>query len=115
MREGRRDERVRVDVPAACVADAADRHVLGRVTDLSIGGARIEAEVPAAFGPTVTLYLRLPGGAQTLALPAIVRWVRGGAMGLQFGSIGVREVHLLVRLASAASQVLDEADVAWIG
>jgi hypothetical protein len=36
-------------------------------------------------------------------------------MGLQFGSIGVRETYLLVQLASAASQELDEADVAWIG
>ena len=101
-------------IAAVCTSDGAD-HVVGRVTDISIGGARIEADVPPFFGPSVTLYCCLPGGPCTLALPAVVRWVRAGTMGLQFGSLGVRETHLLVQLASAASRVLDEADVAWIG
>ncbi len=115
MNEERRDRRARVDIAAACIADGTDRHVMGRVTNISLGGARIEAAVPAPFGPLVTLYLRLPGGAHALALPAVVRWVRAGAMGLQFGPLGARETHLLVELASPASQVLDETDVAWIG
>jgi hypothetical protein len=115
MREERHEDRTRLSIPAACVTQGAKQHVLGRVTDISVGGARVDADVAMPFGPAVVLYIRLPGASRPLPLPAIVRWIRGGSMGLQFTGLGVRETRLIVQLASGRAKTLDEADVAWIG
>jgi hypothetical protein len=97
------------------VAVAGEHSVLGRVTDISIGGARLEATLVQPFGPAVILYVGLPGASGPLALPALVRWIREGSVGLQFTALGVRETYLIVQLMSEGSKTLDEADVAWIG
>ncbi len=107
------DRRIQVDIPAEIVAEGGAR-IAGRVTDVSLGGARVEAEALVPFGSNVVVRMRLPGSMRELALPGVVRWTRPGVLGLQFGLLGARETHLITSLAVEQAQTLSEDDVAWI-
>jgi type IV pilus assembly protein PilZ len=109
------DRRIQVDVGAELVVEGGSRFPC-RVSDVSMGGARVEMAAPLPFGSTVMLRLRLPGSARDLVLPSVVRWNRPGLVGLQFGLLGARETHLIASLAVERAQALCDADgVAWIG
>jgi PilZ domain len=114
MHRRRRQHRVPVDIALALIDDGGNV-TLGRVTDLSVGGVRVETDSPPAFGSRVEARLRLPGSARELSLPAVVRWTLPGVAGLQFGLLGVRETHLITALTTESSQTLGSQDVAWIG
>ncbi|HEX8795721.1 MAG TPA: PilZ domain-containing protein [Polyangiaceae bacterium] len=108
------DRRIQVEASAELVAEGGTRFPC-HVTDVSLGGARAEIEAPLPFGSAVVMRLRLPGSVRELVLPAVVRWARGGAVGLQFGLLGARETHLITSLAVERAQTLGGEDVAWIG
>jgi hypothetical protein len=40
----------------------------------------------------------LPGAKKDLRLPAVVRWVKPGGFGVQFGLLGAFETHVLSEL-----------------
>ena len=70
----------------------------GTARDVSIGGMSVETTNSAPFGADIVVHAILPGAPETLALPAIVRWVRDGRMGLQFGLLGAKETHLITEI-----------------
>lgn len=63
--------------------------------NLSIQGMFVGTDMQLRFGTHLEIVVRLPGGAADSTLPAIVRWNTSGGFGVQFGSIGVLETHLL--------------------
>jgi len=70
----------------------------GVCRDFSLGGVHIDTTTPAPFGANVTVYLRLKGASNISALPGIVRWVKPGSMGVQFGLLGARETYAITEM-----------------
>ncbi|MFO0548427.1 MAG: PilZ domain-containing protein [Polyangiaceae bacterium] len=66
--------------------------------DVSLGGAFIVTDSPAAFGAVVRLSLTLPDIDHPVEIEATVRWTTPAGMGVQFGLMGARETHGLVEL-----------------
>jgi type IV pilus assembly protein PilZ len=89
----RRHPRVPVNISISFEAPGQGP-IAGVLVDVSMGGAFISTETPAAFGAEVTLVGDLPG-APGARLPAVVRWSKPGGFGVQFGLLGARETHAL--------------------
>jgi hypothetical protein len=70
----------------------------GLCRDFSLGGVHIDTTTPAPFGANVTVYLRLKGASVVSALPGIVRWIKNGSMGVQFGLLGARETYAITEM-----------------
>jgi type IV pilus assembly protein PilZ len=70
----------------------------GVCRDFSLGGVHVDTTSPAPFGANVTVYLQLKGAPNTSALPGIVRWVKPGSMGVQFGLLGARETYAITEM-----------------
>jgi Tfp pilus assembly protein PilZ len=70
----------------------------GLAKDISVGGMFVETATPASFGAEVIVHVKLPGGNDVAALPGVVRWVRDGGMGVQFGLLGAVETHLITEI-----------------
>jgi hypothetical protein len=70
----------------------------GVCRDFSLGGVHVDTTSPAPFGANVTIYLRLKGASAVSALPGIVRWVKPGSMGVQFGLLGARETYAITEM-----------------
>ncbi len=99
--EKRRHARANIDLPVLFAVKGAASHGEGIGKDLSIGGMFIETPTSAAFGAEVVVRVRLhtPTGAdQDFDLPGVVRWVRNGGMGVQFGLLGALETHAITEL-----------------
>ena len=72
--------------------------ISGSAKDISIGGMFIESEATVTFGLQVTIVLRLPNSKQDSSLPGIVRWIKPGGFGVQFGLLGARDTHAISEL-----------------
>lgn len=72
--------------------------VSGFSKDISVGGMFIEASVQPGFGTQVTIVLRLPNTKADARLPGVVRWLKPGGFGVQFGLLGARETHAISEL-----------------
>jgi type IV pilus assembly protein PilZ len=70
----------------------------GVCRDFSLGGMHIDATETAPFGANVTIYVTLADARSPSALPGIVRWVKEGAMGIQFGLLGARETYAITEM-----------------
>lgn len=99
MIEQRRYARATIDCTLSFVikGQADTREGIGR--DISVGGMFIETTRPARFGAEVVVHVRLPGAADTFALPGTVRWVRDGGMGVQFGLLGAAPTHVITEIS----------------
>jgi type IV pilus assembly protein PilZ len=96
--ELRRHQRAAIDVSVEFSAKAGAERIVGRAKDVSVGGMFIETQRPLAFSADLVVHVTLPGLRDPCALPAVVRWVGGGGMGVQFGLIGARETHAITEL-----------------
>jgi type IV pilus assembly protein PilZ len=67
----------------------------GVCRDFSLGGMHVDASEPAPYGANIKIYLKLKGTSAESALPGIVRWVKPGSMGVQFGLLGARETYAI--------------------
>ncbi len=94
----RRHHRVPFAEPVVFSRKNHDEQVQGQATDISLGGMFIETAQPAPFGSEIVVRVRVTGQPSAFALPAIVRWVRAGGMGVQFGLLGARETHTITEL-----------------
>jgi hypothetical protein len=72
--------------------------ITGHSKDISIGGMFIESETPVSFGTEVSIVLRLPKAKADCRLPAVIRWLKPGGFGVQFGLLGARETHAISEL-----------------
>ena len=97
MQEKRRHFRKRVSLDVEFNVAEGPRQA-GLCRDFSLGGVHIHTATPAPFGANVTVYLRLKGAATVSALPGIVRWVKPGSMGVQFGLLGARETYAITEM-----------------
>lgn len=70
----------------------------GRAKDISVGGMFIESEAEVAFGMQVSIVVRLPNTKADSRLPGVVRWIKPGGFGVQFGLLGARETHAISEL-----------------
>jgi Tfp pilus assembly protein PilZ len=102
--EQRRYARAPVNSPAAFSLKGKPEQTTGLAKDISVGGMFIETTAPAAFGADVVIHLALPGSSGPLALPGVVRWVRDGGMGVQFGLLGAKETHIITEIGRKFSE-----------
>ena len=100
----RRHHRVSFNEPLVFSRKGEDQQISGTATDISLGGMFIETIEPAAFGAEVVIQVRVPGQPAAFALPAVVRWVRPGGMGVQFRMLGARETHTITELVRAGKK-----------
>ncbi|HMI83056.1 MAG TPA: PilZ domain-containing protein [Polyangiaceae bacterium] len=97
MQEKRRHFRKQVSLDVEFNVAEGPRQA-GLCRDFSLGGVHIDTTSPAPFGANVTVYLRLKGASAVSALPGIVRWVKAGSMGVQFGLLGARETYAITEM-----------------
>ena len=95
----RRYSRVPFRAPVTFTAKGSEEHFAGECNDLSLGGMFIETETPAPFGGGVVVHVSVPGETKPYVLPGVVRWVRGGGMGVQFGLLGAVETHIITEIS----------------
>lgn len=85
-------------MPASFALKGKTEQTQALAKDISVGGMFVETATPAAFGADVVVHLTLPGSNDPVALPGVVRWVRDGGMGVQFGLLGAVETHLITEI-----------------
>lgn len=97
MQDKRSHPRVPVSAEVTCEVSGG-ASIVGSAKDISIGGMFIESEATVTFGMQVTIVLRLPNTKADSRLPGIVRWIKPGGFGVQFGLLGARETHVISEL-----------------
>jgi type IV pilus assembly protein PilZ len=97
--EKRRYARAPIDCPATFSAKGVTGNHHAVAKDVAVGGMFLETQTPASFGVEVIVHVTLPGSDGELALPGVVRWVRDGGMGVQFGLLGAVETHIITEIA----------------
>ena len=78
----------------------------GRVSDLSMGGAFVEAGDPPYEGTHLYLTFSTPTAWDPLELPAEVRWRKPGGFGVRFGALTAAQaqaLHALVQTTAFGS------------
>ncbi|MBX3202942.1 MAG: PilZ domain-containing protein [Labilithrix sp.] len=101
MIEKRRYARASIDLPVQFALKGGSDSARGIGKDISIGGMFIETDTPAPFAADVVVRVRLrtpSNDGQDFDLPGVVRWVRDGGMGVQFGLLGALETHAITEL-----------------
>jgi type IV pilus assembly protein PilZ len=99
--EKRRYSRAAIDLPVLFVRKGEERWAGGTGKDISIGGIFIETDAVAPFAAEIVVRVQMKtasGGLADFDLPGVVRWVRDGGMGVQFGNLGVHETHAITEL-----------------
>jgi hypothetical protein len=97
--EQRRYARAPIEAPLTFTLKGRNDWKDGVGKDVSVGGMSIETAETVAFGAEVEVSVQLPGDDELFLLPGIVRWVRGGRIGVSFGLIGARETHVITEIA----------------
>lgn len=72
----------------------------GRVSDLGMGGAFVEAPDPPSEGTRVWLTFSTPTAWDPLELPAEVRWRKPGGFGVSFRGLTAAQAQALHALVS---------------
>lgn len=99
MQEKRVHPRLEIDLDVVCDIKGGDSFT-GLAKDVSLGGMFIESTEVPAFGTQLTITADL--GAGNAKLPGVVRWVKPGGFGVQFGLLGARETHAIAQLLKRA-------------
>lgn len=97
MDDKRAHSRVPIHAAVACEVTGG-RTINCRAKDISIGGMFVESDEAVTFGTEVTIVLRLPNGKTDSRLPGVIRWLKPGGFGVQFGLLGARETHAISEL-----------------
>jgi type IV pilus assembly protein PilZ len=100
MREKRQHPRKVVQVGVAYQVGDGPR-VDATCCDISLGGMFIETPTPAKFNEDVLVFLRLPELKDEAKVKSKVRWTEPTGMGVQFGMMGARETHALMKLVAS--------------
>lgn len=100
IKEARREHRANLEIEMRfrVPTEDGDELVYARAKNISVGGMFIATERPAAFGASITVEIALPDLPELAKISATVRWTNGEGMGVQFGVMGARETHGLVKL-----------------
>jgi type IV pilus assembly protein PilZ len=84
--------------------DAEGNVTEGVASDLSVTGMFVFTPKSLAVGTSLEIQLKLPGLPQSSVIPAHVRWVKDGGVGLQFGLLGAAETHGIVQIIAQAKK-----------
>ena len=101
MHDKRDHLRVAINMAVRCEVEG-DVHFDALATDISIGGARVEASELPEIGRRLVIAAQLPGAKEVSRLPAVVRWNQTGSFGVQFGLLGARDTHRIAGLMGQA-------------
>lgn len=82
----------------------------GMLEDLSSGGARIEASKPCRQGEGLLVHLPWPSADEPTTVTAVVRWVEGSRMGVQFSIARASEGEAIRQLRSSAQAKGEKAE-----
>jgi hypothetical protein len=94
MSSGRRvHERYALALSVTLIHPAGEAR--GTTQNVSLGGALISISDAITFGAEARLRLWLPPLKEEAEIPATVRWIADGAVGIQFGSLRAKEVWAL--------------------
>ncbi len=99
MSNNRQHERIEIAIPVILVHEG--REIAAESRNLSAGGMLIDGGTEIPFGAVVQLKASLPPNGLPIDLPATVRWIRDGTIGVQFGSLRAKEtwaIHQLVKM-----------------
>jgi type IV pilus assembly protein PilZ len=108
----RRPSRAPIEVPLFFFLKGNDIEHQGIARSISLGGMLIETIGRVPFQAEISTHLSLPGWDEILVLPGIVRWIRDGHVGVQFGSLGPLETHIITDLGRASLPPSAPRDVA---
>jgi hypothetical protein len=74
----------------------------GIISDLSLSGSYITGNVPVQVGMQLSLQIFVPGDQESLMIDrAIVKWVKKGEFGIDFGTPEPKVVEQIARVISA--------------
>ena len=96
----RAHERFDLVVPVLVVHGTSETAAVSR--NISLGGMLIDGATELPFGTLVKIRIQLPAMKETTDLVGTIRWVRDGAIGVQFGSLRAKETWALNQLAKPA-------------
>jgi type IV pilus assembly protein PilZ len=97
MGEKRTQPRHLVDLDVTC--ETADGSFAGKMRNLSVAGAFVEALEHPGLSTWFDLLITLPRVGHR-RLTAVVRWTTSEGFGVQFGPMGAQETHALIELTS---------------
>ena len=100
----RRTPRVPLQVLVDYTIKGKPESYSGRARDISLGGMFIETSETPPFGAELVVHLVLPAKQVKLLLPGLVRWTEQDGVGVQFGSLGVRETHEITEIVRLAGR-----------
>lgn len=105
MSNKRQHERVDIGIPVTLTHEGRD--ITTSSKNLSVGGMLIEGGTELPFGATVRLrcLMPVPPSGQEFDVQVTVRWIRDGAIGVQFGPLRAKEtwaINQLVKMLSEA-------------
>jgi len=105
MTAGRRvHERYALELPVTLVHAAGE--TAGSSQNWSLGGTLLTMSDPRiVFGSEVRLRVTLPPLKEQAEIKATVRWIKDGAVGIQFGSLRAKEVWALNQMFKDAPVV----------
>lgn len=69
--------------------------IVATATNVSLGGMYVSTELEVAYGTPAKLTFRVPALKEDAIVDVVVRWVKPGGLGLQFGSLRAIEVWAL--------------------
>jgi hypothetical protein len=82
-----------VSIPAKLTIDGAARDAT--MTNLSLGGALVEAGTKLAMGKRLQINFRVPTMEEPIDIGATVRWADAKGVGIQFDGLRARDVWAL--------------------
>lgn len=100
MSNQRQFERFDLVLPVLLVH--GEREIPAKSRNISLGGMLIDGTTDLPFGTVIKVRIHLPSMKEPSDLAATIRWVRDGAIGVQFGSLRAKETWALNQLAKPA-------------
>lgn len=90
----------RIDISLAVVIVHEGKELALRTQNISSGGMLITGGTELPYGAAVNIRMTLPSG--DIDVPATVRWVRDGVVGVQFGSMRAKDTWALHQILKGA-------------
>jgi hypothetical protein len=85
---------------ALYATDPGDERATGRIVALSVAGAELASLEPPPVGTNLVLWAELIEGDGVVELYGRVQWATETRFAVQFGPLGARETHAIVRASS---------------
>jgi hypothetical protein len=97
----RRESKPEIAVPrkAWFARTPHDARAAGRIVRLSVAGVEVESLQPAPAGSDVVVWAELIDGEGELEMRGRVQWASATRFAVQFGPLGARQTHAIVRSA----------------